>query len=119
MSRAPLQFESGLRWYATRSKVNREREAERRLKDLGLEVFLPWIRTRRRVGSHFHWVSAPLFPGYFFRRLDMLVSGKSVRYAPGVKDILTFGSRVAEVGKEIIQALRGRCRGALRRRIRR
>ncbi|HUF43146.1 MAG TPA: transcription termination/antitermination NusG family protein [Verrucomicrobiae bacterium] len=109
MTQASLQFEPGLRWYAIRSKVNREREAERRLKNLGLEAFLPWMRTRRRIGSRFQWVLAPLFPGYLFCRLDMLISGKAVRYSPGVKDFLTFGNRVAEVGDEIIQSLRRRC----------
>ena len=42
------------------------------LTDFRLEVFLPWMRTRRRIGSRFHWVLAPLFPGYVFCRLDMV-----------------------------------------------
>ena len=82
--------------------MNREKDVERRLKDLRLEVFLPWMRTRRRIGSRFHWVMAPLFPGYVFCRLDMTLSGKAARYSPGVKDFLTFGSRIAVVGEEII-----------------
>jgi transcriptional antiterminator RfaH len=51
----------------------------------------------------------PLFPGYLFCRLDVVISGKAARYCPGVKDFLTFGSRIAEVGSEIIQALKERC----------
>ena len=109
MTQESLQIEPGLKWYAIQSKVNREKDVERRLKDLGLEVFLPWMRARRRIGSRFHSVLAPLFPGYIFCRLDMVLSGKAARYSPGVKDFLTFGSRVAEVGEEIIQALRERC----------
>ena len=35
------------------------------------------------------------------------------RYAPGVKDFLTFGSQVAEVGVDIIEALRDRCPGGV------
>jgi transcriptional antiterminator RfaH len=108
-----LQIEPGLRWYAIRSKVNREKDVERRLRLLGLEVFLPWMRTRRRIGSRFHWIMAPLFPGYVFCRLDMVISGKAARYSPGVKDFLTFGSRIAEVGEDIIQALRERCPGGV------
>jgi transcriptional antiterminator RfaH len=109
MTEEALQIEPGLRWYAIQTKVNREKEVERRLKALGLEVFLPWMRTRRRIGSRFHWVLAPLFPAYIFARLDMVQSGKAARYSPGVKDFLTFGSRVAEVTEEIIHALRERC----------
>jgi transcriptional antiterminator RfaH len=38
---------------------------------------------------------------------------KPARYSPGVKDFLTFGSRVAEVSEEIIQGLRERCPGGV------
>ncbi|HVO91636.1 MAG TPA: transcription termination/antitermination NusG family protein [Terriglobales bacterium] len=109
MTQESLQIEPGLKWYAIQSKVNREKEVEKRLKDLRLEVFLPFMRTRRRIGSRFHWVLAPLFPGYLFCRLDMVQSGKAARYSPGVKDFLTFGNRVAEVSEDIIHALRERC----------
>jgi transcriptional antiterminator RfaH len=108
-----LQIEAGLRWYAIRTKVNREKDVEKRLRDLKLQVFLPWMRARRRIGSRFHWVLAPLFPGYVFCRLDMTLSGKAARYSPGVKDFLTFGSRIAEVSEAIIDALRERCPGGV------
>ncbi len=109
MREESLQIEPGLRWYAIQTKANREKEVEKRLSDLDLEIFLPWMRTRRRVGSRFQWVLVPLFPGYLFCRLDIIISGKSARYSPGVKDFLTFGNRIAEVGNEIIQTLRERC----------
>jgi transcriptional antiterminator RfaH len=113
MRRESLQIEPGLKWYAIRTKVNREKDVERRLTNLALEVFLPWMRARRRIGSRFHSVLVPLFPGYVFCRLDMIASGKAARYAPGVKDFLTFGARIAEVGEEIIGALRERCPGGI------
>ena len=109
MMQESLQIEPGLKWYAIRIKVNRERDVEKRLRDLRLEVFQPWMRARRRIGSKFHWVQVPLFPGYIFCRLDMVLSGKAARYSPGVKDFLSFGSRLAEVGEDIIDALRERC----------
>jgi len=43
----------------------------------------------------------------------MIISGKSARYSPGVKDFLTFGARVAEVGEDIIETLRERCPGGI------
>lgn len=113
MRQESLQIEPGMKWYAIRTKVNREKDVEKRLTDFNLEVFLPWMRTRRRIGSRFHWILAPLFPGYVFCRLDMVVSGKAARYSPGVKDFLTFGSRIAEVSEDIIQTLRGRCPGGI------
>lgn len=109
MAQETLQIEPGLKWYAIRIKINRERDVEKRLHDLRLEVFQPWMRARRRIGSKFHWVQVPLFPGYLFCRLDMVLSGKAARYSPGVKDFLTFGSRLAEVGEDIVASLRERC----------
>lgn len=113
MRQTSLQIEAGLKWYALRTKVNREKDVQKRFADIHLEVFLPWLRTRRRVGNRYHWALAPLFPGYIFCRLDMAVSGKAARYAPGVKDFLTFGSRVPDVSETIIQALRERCPGGI------
>ena len=104
-----LEVEAGLRWYVIRAKLRKETVVERRIGDLGLEVFLPWLRSRRRVGSRYQWVLSPLFPGYLFCRLDLLLSGKAVRYAPGVKDFVKFGNRIAEVGEDVIQAIRDRC----------
>jgi transcriptional antiterminator RfaH len=43
----------------------------------------------------------------------MVLSGKAARYSPGVKDFLTFGSRVAEVDENIIDVLRQRCPGGV------
>jgi transcriptional antiterminator RfaH len=104
-----LHIEPGLRWYAIQTKANKEKEVEKRLSDLRIQVFLPWMRTRRRIGSRFHWVLAPLFPGYLFCRLDLIESGKAARYAPGVRDFLKFGNHIAEVGGEIVTSLRERC----------
>ena len=109
MERPVLQIEAGLRWYAIQTKPNREKEVGKRLTDLHLEVFLPWMRTRRRIGSRHEWVLVPLFPSYLFCRLDLVDSGKAARYSPGVKDFLKFGNHIAQVGEEIITGLRERC----------
>ena len=109
MEARPLELEAGLRWYVIRAKLRKETVVERRIGDLGLEVFLPWLRSRRRVGSRYQWVLSPLFPGYLFCRLDLMLSGKAARYAPGVKDFVKFGNRIAEVGEEVIKAIRDRC----------
>ena len=104
-----LDIESGLRWYLVRTKLRKETVVEKRITDLGLEVFLPWLRSRRRIGSRYQWVVSPLFPGYLFCRLDLFLSGKAVRYAPGVKDFVKFGSRIAEVGEDVVKEIRDRC----------
>ena len=114
MNEESLHIEPGLRWYAIQTKANKEKEVEKRLSDLRIEVFLPWMRTRRRIGSRFHWVLVPLFPGYLFCRLDLIESGKAARYAPGVRDFLKFGNHIAEIGERdcyiFARALSGRHR---------
>lgn len=118
MMRANLLIEQNMRnsvpvndrlgWYTIQTKPRKETEVEKRLSNLDLEVFLPWLRCRHRIGSRFWWVLKPLFPGYLFCRLDLTLFGKTVRYTPGVKDFVKFGSHIAEVG-EIIEALQERC----------
>ena len=113
METRSLELESGLRWYVIRAKLRKETVVERRIRDLGLEVFLPWLRCRRRVGSRYQWVLSPLFPGYLFCRLDIVLSGKAARYAPEVKDFVKFGNRIAEVGEDVVQDIRDRCPGGV------
>lgn len=108
-SAALLEISDGLRWYAIRTKPKKESSVEKRFKDLNLDVFLPWMRTRRRIGTRYQWVLAPLFPGYLFCRLDMMLSGKTARYAPGVRDFVKFGSRIPDITDSIIEGLKQRC----------
>jgi len=109
MEGALLEVQSGLRWCALQTKPRKEKAVARRLKDLDLEVLLPWLRCRRRVGSRYQWVLVPLFPGYLFCLLDLTLLGKAARYTSGVKDFVKFGNRVAEVSLEVIRALQDRC----------
>ena len=104
-----LLFENGTHWYTVQTKPKKERTVERRLRDLELEVFLPWMSVRRRIGSRFLRVLDPLFPGYLFCRLDLFAGGKAARYAPGVKDFVRCGNRIAKIGDEVIGGLRDRC----------
>jgi transcriptional antiterminator RfaH len=108
-----LMIQPGLRWYAIQTKGNKEKEVAKRLTDLKFEVFLPWLRDRRRIGSKYHWVLVPLFPGYLFCRLDVVVSGKTARYSPGVKDFLRVGNEITEIPTDIIVALQVRCPGGI------
>ncbi|HEX6437001.1 MAG TPA: transcription termination/antitermination NusG family protein [Candidatus Binatia bacterium] len=109
MKPGELMIQPGLRWYAIQTKGNKEREVAKRLTDLKFEIFLPWLRDRRRIGSKYHWVMVPLFPGYLFCRLDIVVSGKTARYSPGVKDFLRFGNEITEISNDIMVALQERC----------
>ena len=106
---ASIIVEEGLRWYTIQTKPKQEAQVGKRLRDLNLEIFLPRIRVRRRVGTRFNWVLEPLFPSYLFCRLDVVLSGKAARYCPGVKDFVRFGSRIPEVGDNVVHSLMERC----------
>ena len=108
-----LELQGGPRWYLIRTKPRKESVVEKRIGDLGLEVFLPRMRSRRRIGNRYQWILTPLFSSYLFCRLDLMLSGKAARYAPGVKDFVKFGSRIAEVGEDVIKAIRDRCPGGV------
>jgi transcription elongation factor/antiterminator RfaH len=97
------------RWYALQTKPKKESFVEQCFKERGREVFLPWIRQRRRVGTRFVWASVPLFPGYVFCRLELETEARAVRYSPGVKDFVMFGDVVAEVGEDTVELLKARC----------
>ncbi len=115
MTEEAIHIRPGLRWYAFQTKANREKEVEKRFLDLQLEVFLPWMRARRRLGSKYHAVLVPLFPGYLFSRLDLVISGKAARYCPGVRDFLRFGREIIEISEDIISSVRDRCPGGIAR----
>lgn len=101
------------RWYAVQTKRTKESFVEQRFSEQGLDVFLPWVRERRRVGTRFVWATVPLFPGYVFCHLELMTEGRLVRYAPGVKDFVMFGDVVAEVGEGTIHLLKERCPGGV------
>jgi transcriptional antiterminator RfaH len=105
----PFIVEQGLRWYAIQTKPRHEAQVEKKLRDLNVEIFLPWIRMRRRVGTRYRWVLEPLFPGYLFCRLDLVLAGKSARYSPGVRDFVRFGTHIPEISADVVEGLMARC----------
>jgi transcriptional antiterminator RfaH len=108
-----IEVQEGLRWYVVETKPRQESQVDRRFRQAGIEVFLPWIRVRRRIGTKRLWITEPLFPGYVFCRIDLLQAGKLARYSPGVKDFVKFGSMIPEVSEEFIQELREHCPGGI------
>ena len=109
----PIELQGGLRWYVLQTKAKHESQVERRCRRAGIEVFLPWLRVRRRIGTKRSWVPEPLFPGYVFCRIDLLQSGKLARYSPGVKDFVKFGSMIPELSDEFIESLKEHCPGGI------
>lgn len=112
--RQPLiEVHGGLHWYVVETKPRHESQVDRRFRQEGIEVFLPLLRVRRRIGTKRLWIAEPLFPGYLFCRIDLLQSGKLARYSAGVKDFVKFGSMIPELSDEFIDSLREHCPGGI------
>ena len=61
------------------------------------------------IRRKFEWVTGPLFPCYIFARFDFGQSGRLVRYARSVTNIVSFGGKPAVVEESIIKAILDHC----------
>jgi len=91
------------RWYAVNSKPQKEEVAQFHLTLKGVESFFPRVqlpefaRKRRTV--------VPLFPNYFFVRIDLTSEYDYVRWAPGVRSLVSFGGVPAQLDDGIADYL--------------
>jgi transcriptional antiterminator RfaH len=103
---APVGRQLVMNWYALHTKPRQESMALASLAREGIEGFYPKLRRRRTIRRVRKWVTGPLFPSYIFGRFNPVVSGRLVRYANGVTNIVSFGNRPAVVDEAIIAAIR-------------
>jgi len=101
------QFRTGRYWYCVRSKPKKERMAAESLaSSLGLEVFCPQIRFRRKTVRGPVWFQEAMFPGYLFARFDLYEMKRAVSYSPGVLNLPMFNDRIVSVPDSVIECLR-------------
>ena len=93
-------------WYAVNTKARCEAFACASLDRLGVEVFLPMLNEQKVIGGSRHSMTSPLFPRYLFAKFDVLRQSRGVKYARGVRNIVTFGSGPSIVDDSIILAIR-------------
>jgi transcriptional antiterminator RfaH len=95
-----------LAWFCVRSQPKHEHIAAARLREAGMEVFLPRIRFKKKSARGPVWVTEALFPNYFFARFDFRESMRLVRHAWGVSTVVHFGPHVPAVPDEVLGELR-------------
>jgi len=96
-------------WYCLRSHSKHEHIAARHVSRLaGVETFLPRIRFRRARRQGPVWVTEALFPHYLFARFSWPTHVRLVRHAPGVSDVVHFGTRWPTVPDPVMHELRSR-----------
>ena len=93
------------RWYLVKTKPQNENRVHNRLSGAGYETLYPRMRKRNRRTKVIE--TRPLFPTYLFVSFPY-EHVKTIRYTHGVARVVSFGPDPQEVGKEIIEAVRGR-----------
>jgi transcriptional antiterminator RfaH len=94
-------------WYAVRTKPRCEAFAEVNLQRLGVEVYLPMLMEYKQKLVAHRKSAIPLFPGYLFVRCAMPAQHRAVRYASGVKNVVSFGAGPSIVDDSIIDSIKG------------
>lgn len=94
-------------WCTLYTKPRMERRVSEVLTGRGMETYLPLIRKyskhRRRKEP------SPFFPCYLFARVDPTSSDfLSLRWTPGLRSIVRFGGKVAQVPDEVIMRIQER-----------
>lgn len=97
----------GEHWYALYTKPHKEQQVEGLLQGRGIETYLPTVlrKVRRRDRPD----RVIYFPCYLFARIDFEeVPLSSVTWMPGIRRVVSFGSRPAIVPEELVRIVRER-----------
>jgi transcription antitermination factor NusG len=91
-------------WYAILAKSGREKTASLLLENAGYECLVPTSKYMRRWSDRLKEVEVPLFPGYFFCRMNSH-NRLPVLMTPGVIQIVGVGKTPVPVAEEEIAAI--------------
>jgi transcription antitermination factor NusG len=100
---AATAFET--RWYALQVRPNHEVAVSTRLRDLGVEEYLPIHKTSRVSQRNKFHSGPPLFPGYLFSCLN-LHAGPKLYGIPGVIRVLGYGGHATPLEDHEIAMIR-------------
>jgi transcriptional antiterminator RfaH len=92
------------RWYAVYAKPRREEIARFYIERKGILVFFPKLFIPRPTTKHPQIV--PLFPNYLFVRIRTLIEYDSVRWSPGVRNVVSFEGTPTPLDEEVIEFLK-------------
>ena len=84
--------------------------AESSLQREGIETFFPKLRRKKTIRRVRRWVTGPLFPNYIFARFEFSQSGRFVKYANSVTNVVSFGGKPAVVDGSIINVIQSHCK---------
>lgn len=86
--------EAGLEWYCLRAQTKREPMAASMLRaQLGIEVYLPRLKHRKKTVRGPVWFTEALFPGYLFARINLKEHLRIVSTISGVAGVVHFNQQ--------------------------
>lgn len=95
------------RWLCVHTRPRRESAAEQYCRDvLGFDTYYPRLKHLKTIRRVKRWIVGPLFPRYFFCRLNLAQNFRAVQFAPQVIGVVGFGGRPAHVDDTIIDQLK-------------
>ena len=93
------------KWIAVYTKPHHEKTVERKLLEKELEVYLPILKKKRKWSDRKKWIESPLFRSYIFVRIE-IKNSLFVLQTRGVVKVIKFGSEVAVIQNNCIQAIK-------------
>jgi transcriptional antiterminator RfaH len=97
-----------LDWCVIHSKPKQEFCAEKNLKTLAIDVYLPvYMKKIKKNKIKIDQIS-PLFSGYLFARFNIYDMYQKVKYTKGVKSILGYNEYLWTIGDDKIRDIKGR-----------
>src|SRR5579859_4401415 len=102
-------FPNVTRWLCVHTRPRRESAAEQYCRDvLGFETYYPRLKQLKTIRRVKRWVVGPLFPRYFFCRLNLAQNFRAVQFAPQVIGVVGVGGRPAHVAEANMTQLKER-----------
>ena len=95
-------------WFIISSKPKQEFDAEKNLRTLDINVYLPVYNKKIKKNRIKVDRVTPLFSGYLFAQFDIHEFYQKVRYTRGVKTILGCNEYLWTIADEKIQDIRSR-----------
>jgi transcriptional antiterminator RfaH len=96
------------KWYVIQTKPKEEDRAVSYLSGKGVEIFAPLFEGCISRNGKISKELKHLFPGYIFGKFDLEQNYPLVRWARGVKAVLSFGGYPVPVPEEAIQIIKMR-----------
>ncbi len=98
--------EANSSWFIINTKPRMEFVAEKSLRSLGVNVYLPLYQKKVKKNKEKINIISPLFSGYLFSQFSVFKFYHKIRYTRGVKSILGNNDRLWTINSEKINDIR-------------